>query len=214
MKKRHSDFPWYLIYTPIITVIIILWYWNMQTGAGTMDILETILEWLDMNDKTVANIVIIAIAMIALCYTISKMYSTNKAARDIKKVADTAPENITEYVDSKHEDLSKTVSDASNRICQTISDDKVHFAEEIATIKNNVGSLVSQRPTVPVQQSQLLSEIGSLYALHDRDQATINSQKERINELETQNAYLKHQNTRLQKRLDELTPKQEQTLTL
>ena len=214
MKKKHSDYPWYLIYTPIITVIIILWYWNIQTGVGTMDVLEKVLSWLGMNDTMVSNIVIIAIAIIALCYTISKMHSTNKAAKDIKKVAETAPKNITEYVDSKHEDLSKTVSDASERICQTIYSDKIYFVEEIATIKTNVGSLVFQRPTVPVQQSQLLSEVSSLYALHDRDQATINSQKEKINELETQNADLKRQNAHLQKKLDELTPRQEQTLTL
>lgn len=214
MKKKHSDFPWFLIYTPVVTVIIMLWYWNMQTGAGFMDTLEKVLGWLGLDDTLVVNTVIIAIAIIALCYTLSRLFSVNKAARDIKKVADTAPENITEYVDGKHEALSKSISDASHSICKTISDDKIHFAEEITAIKTNVGSLVSQRPTVPVQQSQLLSEITSLYKLHDRDQAAINSQAEKINLLEAQNDALKQQNAYLQQKLDELTPTHEQTLSL
>ena len=214
MKKKHSDFPWFLIYTPVITVIIMLWYWNIQTGAGSMDILEKILGWLGMNDTMVGNIVIIAIAVTALCYTIGKLFSVNKAARDIKKVADTAPDNITEYVDSKHEALSQSISNANDNICNTIREDKLQLVKDLTSIKDNVGFLTTQRLTVPVQQSQLLSEITSLYELHDRDQATINSQKETIDLLDAQNAALKQQNAYLQQKLDELTPKYEQTLSL
>lgn len=214
MKKKYSDFPWYLIYTPLITVYIILWYLDKQTGDGSMDILEKVLRWLGLDDTLTSNALIVAIALIALLYIVIQWLCTNHALKNIEKVTKTAPENISEYVDTKHESLSKSISDASDSICKTISDDKIHFAEEITAIKTNVGSLVSQRPNVPVQQGQLLSEISSLYALHDRDQATINSQKEKINRLKVQNADLKQRNAYLQQKLDELTPKQKQTLTL
>lgn len=206
MKEKRSDFPWYMIYTPIGFVIFALWYWDRQTGDNTMDILEKILNWLGMDDKLVVNVLIIALALIAFLYIVVRWFATNKNLKAIKKVTDTAPENVKQYLDDNHAALDAAIKDASNDICDAIEKDKLNLAQDIAVIKSNTGFIMNHRSEAPVQQSQLLSAISSLYASHDKDQHTISEQKEEIQRLKDQNAKLAQQNKRLRDELKELRP--------
>lgn len=206
MKKKCSDFPWYLIYTPIVFVVFALWFWDWQTGDNTMDVLEKILIWLGIDNKLVVNVLIIALAFGAFLYIVVKWFATSKKLKAIAKVTDTAPENVTQYVDDIHADLDAAIKDASNDICNLIDKDKLALAQDLAVIKSNTSFIISHRSEAPVQQSQLLSEIASLYALHDRDQDTISEQKEEIQRLMVQNSKLAQQNKRLQEELKELRP--------
>ena len=179
-----------------------------------MDILEKFFRWLGWDDTLTANVLIIAVAIIAVVYVITKWISTSKKLKNIDDVVKTAPENIREYLDGGKQSLQDSISNASEDICQAIASDKVHFAEKLAAIEKNTDLLTAQRPTVPVQQSQLLAEINSLYAMHDRDQRTIAAQKEKIDFLQSQNTMLKQQKAYMQKKLDKLTPKHEQDLSV
>lgn len=207
MAKKHSDFPWYMIYIPIITMVMAMCYWYAQMGDGSMDTLEKILSWLGMDDKLVVNILIVVLVLGAFLYIAVRWFATNKKLKQIQSVIDTAPKNIKQYADDKHADLDTAIKDASNRICNSIDREKLVFAQDIAAIKSNTGFMMNHRPEAPVQQSQLLSEISSLYALHDRDQDTISEQKEEIRRLKAQNAKLAQQNKALQAEIKELRPK-------
>lgn len=172
-----------------------------------MDILEKFIRWLGWDDKITANALIIAIAIIALIYTIAKWISTSKKLKNINNVAKTAPKNIQEYLDKGQQNLQDSISNASTNICKTISDDRVRFAEKLAAIEKSTDFLTAQRATVTVQQGQLLAEVSSLYALHDRDQALVRT-------LQEENALLKQEKAQLQRKLDELRPRPVQTLSL
>lgn len=173
MEKTKPNFPWYLIYTPIVTVIVAIWYWCVSTGDVPMDILEKVLIWLKLDDKMVTNIVIIALAILAFLYIFVKWFGTSKTLKAIREVSDTAPEAV-----KKH--ISSSCSDLGEKICNSINEDKLRISNDIAKIEANTSFLMTQRVTAPVQQNQLFSEISSLYAIHDRDQQRISALKEEI----------------------------------
>lgn len=242
MKKKISEFPWYLIYTPIMAVVLISWYLGVETGDSAMEIpeiLEKILNWLGLNEHLITSLVIIAIAVIALIYIVVKWFSANIKLKNIEEVAQTAPENIKQYVDAQHGSINKAISDTHGDITQKISDSceginknisdtREEIKGAIAEVRVGIGTLIGARSTAPVQQSQLLGDIHSLFAVHDKDQQTIAAQKETICslkqhitdlqrqnvELQRQNAELQQQNVGLRNELDNLTPDHGPTLSL
>ena len=115
--------------------------------------------------------------------------------------------NFCNAVSKASSNICSAISNASTNICKTISDDRVRFAEKLAAIEKSTDFLTAQRATVTVQQGQLLAEVSSLYALHDRDQALVRT-------LQEENALLKQEKAQLQRELDELRPRPVQTLSL
>ena len=187
-----------MVYTPICFVVFAMWYWDQQTGDNTMAIFDEILEWLDINDRWVTAIALLAAAVIGVLQAISKLRNSNKDIRSIKQVADTAPKDITTHVDA-----------AKNEICNSMVENKVVLAQMNARtegIAQQLTAVMVQRSEAPVQQSQLLSEISSLYALHDNYQHIISEQRDEIQRLKDQNAKLEQQNKRLRNELKELRP--------
>lgn len=199
MKKTRPDFPWYMIYTPIIAVIIAMWYWDTQSGEASMGIFEKILNWLGVNDQTAANLVIICIAILALLYIVVRWFSTSDRLKNIEKVANTAPTDITEHIDA-----------ANSKICDAIQTDKTALVKDISAINANTGNMaqqlnaiMTQRADLPVQQSQIIAEIASLYNAHDESQKTISSLKKRVFNLEKKVVQLTGQLEKAEQELQE-----------
>lgn len=195
MKNKLSEFPWYMVYTPILTILMGLWIWDNQTGEKSMDVLEKVLTWLKLDDTMVTNVVIIALVLLAVLYIFIRWFGTSKKLKAIKEVSDTAPEAL-----KKH--ISSSCTDLGERICNSISEDKLRISNDIAKIEANTSFLMTERATAPVQQKQLFSEISSLYAVHDRDQHLISILREENALLKAQNAELKKNNQKLCFKLD------------
>lgn len=171
-----------------------------------MDVLERILNWLGLDDKLIVNVLIIMLILAAFLYIAVRWFSANKKLKEIKRVTDTAPQNVKQYVDDMQSALSTSVKDASTEICNTISNDKIALAQDIAVLKANTDFLMNQRPEAPVQQGQLLSEISALYALHDRDQQTIADLQKKNQQLEKALRQLQHQRNTQSLDRDEMEP--------
>ena len=199
MKEKDSGFPWYMIYTPILFVIFALWYWDWQTGDNTMAIFKEIINWLDINDRWVTVIGLLAAAIVVVQQTISKMRSSNKDIRSIKQVADTAPKDIKNHIDAANAEISKSMVENKVVLAQ--------IETRTEGIAQHLTAVMANRPEAPVQQGQLIAEISGLYALHDADQRTIASLREQIAGLEREKEALERQNTTLQQKLDSLEPK-------
>ena len=145
-----------------------------------MEFFEKTLNWLGLNDKTITNLVMICIAVLAFLYIVTRWLSTNKRLKNIEKVANTAPTDITEHIDA-----------ANSNICNAIQADKTALVDNIATIRTSTGniaqqlnSMMTQRAELPVQQSQIIADISKLYIAHDESQKTISFLKKKVRNLE------------------------------
>lgn len=186
MEKPKSNFPWYLIYTPIITTLVAIWYWCVSTEDASMDILDRILNWLNVNDEAATVITIVCLALIGVGYMIVRWYSTNARLKKIEEVANSAPG-----------DISKQIDTASQTICYSIQAEKNDLTDKLATIRTTTDNMAqqiniftAQRSDVPVQQGKLVADISSLYALRDSQAQTILDLKHKVHILEEKNAKL------------------------
>lgn len=195
MEKNHSKFPWYVIYAPVIALVLITWRLDTESGDGPMDVLERILNWLGLDNNTISNIVIIAIAVIVSIYIVTRWISTNKRLKSINDVAETAPGS-----------LDERIKETGKGICEKIDNQDRFLIRDITEIKSSTSAVQRQienfnksRQDVPIQQDSLIAIIHEIYSQHDRDQQTIAGMRTEINRLEAENANLKRKKQELEK---------------
>lgn len=199
MKKTKPSFPWYFIYTPIVTAVVAIWYWRVSTGDVSMDILDRILNWLNVNDRAAAVIAIVCLALIGVCYMIAHSRSANTRLKKIEDVANSAPG-----------DISKQIDTASQTVCNSIQSEKNELTEKIATIRattdnmaQQINFLTAQRDGVPIQQDQFMIGISSLYAQNDQQARKILYLERKVHILEEKNAKLTVRAQRAEQRLQQ-----------
>ena len=180
MEKTKPRFPWYFICTPIATIAVSLWYWCVSTGDNSMDILERILDWLNVNDRAAAAIVIVCFAAIGVGYMIVRWFFTNARLKNIENVANSAPSDIKGHIDT-----------ASQTVCHTIQSERNELTDKLAAIRattdntaQQINFLTMQRPDVPVQQGELIGLISSLYTKNDQQSRKILYLERKVQSLE------------------------------
>ena len=199
MEKPKSNFPWYFIYTPIVTAIVAIGYWSVATGDVPMDILDRILNWLNVNDRAAAVIAIVCLALIGVGYMIARWYSTNVRLKKIESVANSAPADISQHIDT-----------ASQTVFNSIQSEKNELTEKLATIRTTTDNMAQQinfltahRNDVPIQQDQFMGGISSLYALHDKQAQIILDLTEKLRISEEKNAKLTLRLKKAERRLQQ-----------
>ena len=187
MKKEKSEFPWYLIYTPVFTIVVMQWCSDIVLGDDSVDILEKFLEWIGLGKDSVLTIVLIAVSIIAVCYVISRLVSANKDLKKIGGIAETAPEK-----------LSNQMSGVERNICNKLNENDKQYSRDLIEIKNSTRAVQRQveiinlhRNDVPIQQKDMQLFISQLYS--------------RIGELEERNLQLEAQCADLKKELQKVS---------
>lgn len=206
MKKIFSKFPWYMIYVPVITLILIVWRLNIMSGDDSVDVLEKILNWLGLSEQIISNIVIIALALFAVVFTIAKLISSIKLLKEIEATTKMTPKT-----------LGSNIDEAEKNICNKIDDGKLNFAKDITEIQSSTSAVQRQiedfrqpRQDVPMQQSELIAVIHGLYTHHDQDRQEISTLRAKVQQLESRNAGLSEKNQQLKNRNAELREENQQ----
>lgn len=207
-KKDGSQFPWYMIYTPAVTILLIMWVLDTSSGDGSVDVLEKILQFLEVNERTVVCILVIAASLFALVFVITKWISTNKHLESIDAVASSAPEEldkkITETGTMVYEKVAQKIDGQDRSFIKDISDIKACAAEirgGTATVQQQLMNFSKPQEGVSIQQGELISIIHEIYERHDRDQQEIINLRARVSQLEEQNKELLEKNQELEKSL-------------
>lgn len=197
MKKERWSFPFYLVYTPIITWLMLDHIWKSKMEDGSMSTLEQVPVWFGIDNELIVNILMLVMVLAAIIYVLVRWFFTNKTLRGIKDVTDTAPADIKNHI-----------SDAQSALQKSMMEDKVALHNRLSDINaktdsmaRDVRDIMKERPAAPIQQDQLLGQIVAMYAQHDADQ-------KQIQELKDENLRLAQENQELKSELKELKPDQ------
>lgn len=147
-----------------------------------MDIVQLLLTWADVDEKTKTSIVIVCFAVIALLYTVGKWFATSQKLKQI--------ESNVAHIPSEHREIKASITATKEDIQNSIS----LARSDTQQMNQRLDYLLSPKVEYPVLRGKLLTEISELYELHDKD-------KDKIADLERENADLKKQVHTLEREL-------------